>query len=67
MANKSKRNQAQKEEDHSEEGEEFISRADLDRMLAGREAEKRAEEERAEHRLIAAEERELRKEEGLRE
>ena len=57
MAGKNKRNQAQKEEDHLEDSEEPMSKGDFNRMIAGREADGRAEEERAEARLIAAEER----------
>ena len=57
MAGKNKRNQAQKEEDHLEDSEEPMSKGDFNRMIAGREADRRAEEERAELRLIAAEER----------
>ena len=57
MAGKNKRNQAQKEEDHLEDSEEPMSKGDFNRMIVGREADRRAEEERAEARLIAAEER----------
>ena len=57
MANKSKRNQAQKEEDRLEDSEEPMSKGDFNRMMLGKEADKKAEEDRAEARLIAAEER----------
>ena len=56
MANKGKRNQPPKDEDHLEDSEEQMSRRDV-RMFVRDEADRKAEEDRAEARLIAAEER----------